>query len=98
RPRALDQARGERGRRGLHGGLPGPPVPGGRMNAGAVTLADLRTIDLFDDLSDEELREWVAVAELRHADANEVLHEHGEDVSGLILLLEGTARALLVEG
>jgi signal transduction histidine kinase len=68
------------------------------MSAGAVTLADLRTIDLFDDLSDEELHEWVAVADLRHVEADEVLHEHGEDVSGLILLLEGTARALLVEG
>ena len=27
-----------------------------------VSLAELRTVDLFDDLDDEQLAEWVAVS------------------------------------
>ena len=59
RPRALDQAGGERRRRGIDGGLARPPVPGRGMSpAGAapVTVADLRPVDLFDDLDDDRAR------------------------------------------
>ena len=42
RARALDQARGERGRRGLDGGLADPRVPGAGMSTAAITAADLR--------------------------------------------------------
>lgn len=68
------------------------------MSFGSITLADLRTIDLFDDSSDDELREWVAVAEARNAEPGEVLAEQGEPPPGLWLLLEGNAQAVLVDG
>jgi signal transduction histidine kinase len=63
-----------------------------------VTLADLRAVDLFDDLDDEQLAQWAAVARERHAEPGEVLAEQGEEPSGLLLLLEGTAQALLMDG
>ena len=61
RARALVQARRQRGRRGLDGRLADPPVPRRRMSAAAaLTLRELRTIDLFDDLDDDQLGEWLA--------------------------------------
>ena len=39
------------------------------MTATGLTLPDLRAIDLFDDLSDEQLGEWAAVAGVRDAAA-----------------------------
>ena len=53
RARALDQARGQRGRRGLDGRLAHPPVPRRRMTRHARD--ELRRVDLFDDLDDEQL-------------------------------------------
>ena len=35
------------------------------MSTLPVTLADLRAIDLFDDLDDAQLGEWLAVARPR---------------------------------
>jgi len=63
----------------------------------AVTPADLRRIDLFDELDDAELRQWVDVAEIRYFEPGEVLEDVGVQVSGLLLLLDGTARSFLVE-
>ena len=60
-------------------------------------LQELRRLDLFDDLDDEELGRWVAVAELREVPAGEVIAEPAQPVPGLILLLEGTVQTLLVE-
>ena len=71
RPRALDQARRQRRRRGLDGRLADPPVPGRRHERRAVTLAELRTVDLFDDLDDEQLGEWLVVATVRRARAGD---------------------------
>ena len=34
--------------------------------ATSITLDELRTIDLFDELADEELAQWPAVAHTRH--------------------------------
>ncbi|MBA3263416.1 MAG: Crp/Fnr family transcriptional regulator, partial [Thermoleophilaceae bacterium] len=68
------------------------------MSEAAVTLAELRAVDLFDDLDDEQLAEWVAVARVRRFEAGERLAEQGEPVPGLQLLLEGHAQALRVEG
>jgi signal transduction histidine kinase len=62
-----------------------------------VTLADLRAVDLFDDLSDDELGEWVAVASERLVGPGELIVEQGEEVPGLQLLLAGTAQTLLVD-
>jgi signal transduction histidine kinase len=60
-----------------------------------VTVEELRTVDLFDDLDDAELGEWVPVASPRHVDTGGVIAEAGEDPSGLTLLLEGEAQALM---
>jgi signal transduction histidine kinase len=62
-----------------------------------TTLADLRTIDLFDDLDDSELEQWLAVAQPREAEPGDVLAEQGEVPEGVILLFEGTAQALLID-
>ena len=40
--------------------------------------SELRTIDLFDDLDDEQLAEWLAVTRPRAAEPGEILAEHGE--------------------
>src|SRR5207302_1960350 len=82
---------------GFDGRVADPRVPGRRMSATAVTLADLRTIDLFDDLRDEELEEWVAVAHPRTAEHGEVLAEQGEEAPGVVLLLEGQLQAYLLD-
>ncbi|MEA2467368.1 MAG: hypothetical protein QOJ57_1494 [Thermoleophilaceae bacterium] len=66
--------------------------------AAALTLADLRTIDLFDDIDDEQLGEWLAIAEPFDAQPGDVLGEQGEELRGVILIFEGTALAQLVEG
>jgi CRP-like cAMP-binding protein len=56
-----------------------------------VTLAELRSVDLFDGIDDEQLAEWVAVARRRDVAAGELIVEEQDHVPGLILLLEGTA-------
>ena len=63
----------------------------------SLTLDDLRPVDLFDDLADAELAEWAAVAKPRDAAPGEVIAEQGSATAG-ILLLDGTAEALLVGG
>jgi signal transduction histidine kinase len=68
------------------------------MSTDVLTAADLRAIDLFDDLSDEQLEEWAALAELHHMAAGEVLAEEGEPPPGVLLLLEGSAEALVIRG
>jgi signal transduction histidine kinase len=64
----------------------------------AATLEELRTVDLFDDLDDEQLAEWVAACHVRRFQPGDVLAGQGEPVKGLQLLLDGHAQALLVEG
>ena len=62
------------------------------MRASApVTLAELRRVDLFDGIDDEQLAEWLAVAQPQELAAGELIVEEQDHVPGLILLLEGTA-------
>jgi signal transduction histidine kinase len=61
------------------------------MTSGPVALAELRSVDLFDGIDDEQLGEWLAVAVLREAQPGELVVEEQDHVPGLILLLEGTA-------
>lgn len=68
------------------------------MSAAPVTLEELRTVDLFEDLDDDELALWVAVAHPRHVAPGEVIAEQGEESPGLQLLLEGEAQALIIDG
>jgi signal transduction histidine kinase len=62
-----------------------------------VTIAELQAIDLFDDLDEAALEDWLAVARLRSYEPGEVIAEQGEEAPGVALLLEGVALALFVE-
>jgi signal transduction histidine kinase len=64
------------------------------MTAPAVTLADLRRIDLFDDLDDDTLAEVAASATSFTAEPGELIAERG-DVSGVVLLLDGVLETLI---
>jgi signal transduction histidine kinase len=61
------------------------------------TLADLRPIDLFDDLSDEELQRWVDAATVRDVPAGGLIAEKGDQSPGFKMVIAGTVQALLVE-
>jgi len=64
----------------------------------AFTVADLRPVDLFDDLTDDELAEWVAVAQSRTPVPGDVVVEQGQEPRGVMLLLEGHVQTMLVDG
>jgi signal transduction histidine kinase len=64
--------------------------------AAGVSVADLRPVDLFDDLDDEQLAEWAAVAQRIRYEPGELLAEQGVDVIGLTCLLEGEAQTRIV--
>ena len=70
----------------------------GPASSSAVTLAELRAVDLFDDLDDEELAHWVAVATAELLEPDAVVFEQGVEPPGLKLLLEGEVQTLLVDG
>jgi len=63
----------------------------------ATTTADLRTIDLFEDLDDEALAEWAAVTEPFSAATGEIVADKGKRM-GVLLLFSGLVQTLLVEG
>ncbi len=52
-------------------------------------LEDLRSVDLFEDLTDAELEQWAAVAQPRDVEDGELLLEQGVRSPGLLLLFEG---------
>jgi signal transduction histidine kinase len=66
------------------------------MSDAAVTLAELRGVDLFDGLDDAELAEWVPLARAHDVGPGEIIAEHGEEPAGLQLLLEGRAQAFVL--
>ena len=59
------------------------------------TVADLRTIDLFAELSDDELQVWCDAAELKDVPAGTVYTRREQTHTGLILILQGTVEAIL---
>jgi signal transduction histidine kinase len=63
-----------------------------------VTLAELRSVDLFDDLEDERLAEWVAVASVEQLEPGDLIFEQGVEPPGLKLLIEGEALVILIDG
>jgi signal transduction histidine kinase len=63
-----------------------------------VTLAELRSVDLFDDLSDDQLAEWAEATSVEALEPGDVVFEQGVEPPGLKLLLEGEALAILIEG
>jgi signal transduction histidine kinase len=54
-----------------------------------VTVADLRPVDLFDDIDDQGLDDWASVAKWRQAEAGEIVIEDGQESEGLLCLLQG---------
>jgi signal transduction histidine kinase len=62
-----------------------------------VTVPDLRPVDLFDDIDDDQLAEWAAVCESREYAAGDVIAEQGEETRA-VFLLEGTAEARIPDG
>jgi signal transduction histidine kinase len=63
-----------------------------------VTAADLRPVDLFDELDDAQLAEWAAVAEWREFEPGTVVLEAETEPDGLLLLLEGTLQTWVRNG
>ncbi len=61
----------------------------------ALAIDELRGIDLFEELSDDDLARWAQVAVVRNADEGEVIVEQGQSTFGFMLLLEGEMQALL---
>jgi signal transduction histidine kinase len=66
--------------------------------ASEITLADLRRVDLFDDLTDAELAEWIPVTHVRDLPPGFIVAEQGKPVPGVELLLEGSILTQLVVG
>jgi signal transduction histidine kinase len=62
------------------------------------TLAELRTVDLFDVIDDEQLAQWVDVTTVEELQPGELLFEQGVEPPGLKLLLDGEALAILIDG
>lgn len=62
-----------------------------------MTLVDeLRRIDLFDGLTDEQLTEWAAITPpIRDVEEGEVILEQGVDSPGPLLLFYGTTRGFI---
>jgi signal transduction histidine kinase len=63
-----------------------------------ATVAELRTVDLFDGLDDATLERWAAATVLRDLGVGDVVVEAGEEGHGLHLVLRGRLRVYAVEG
>ena len=66
--------------------------------AAPVTVADLRPVDLFDDLDDTKLAEWAAAAEGRDTEVGDVVLDENSESEGLLCLLEGTLQMFRHDG
>jgi signal transduction histidine kinase len=66
------------------------------MSTTTLTAADLRPIDLFDELDDEELGRWAAVTEVRDYAARDIIAEQGQHSEAMYFVFDGTIQALLV--
>jgi signal transduction histidine kinase len=64
----------------------------------ALSAADLRPVDLFDDLPDGALVAWAAAARLQVLAPGAVLVEAGEPPEGMICLLEGEVQTFVRDG
>jgi signal transduction histidine kinase len=59
-------------------------------------IDQLKRLDLFDGLSDEQLEEWAAVTEIRDAADDELLLAQGVESPGPLLLFDGRTKATQV--
>ena len=62
-----------------------------------ITAADLRTVDLFDDVSDDDLVPWLEVVREERVEPGGLIAEHGVPVSSMLLLLEGSGQNFVFE-
>jgi signal transduction histidine kinase len=67
------------------------------MRVASVTAADLRAVDLFDELDDDQLALWAAAAEPFDGEAGQILSEAGQHPIGLWLLLEGEVMTMRMD-
>ncbi len=63
----------------------------------SVTLDDLRAIDLFEGVPDEQLAAWVGPAEERCLEPGQDMRQGGEPLSRFTLLLEGRLDGYLIQ-
>jgi signal transduction histidine kinase len=63
-----------------------------------VTAADLRPVDLFDELDDDGLAAWAGVAEWRFAEPGDLVLKADTEPEGLLCLLEGTLQTSVRNG
>lgn len=68
----------------------------GQMGTPPVSIDELRSIDLFAGLSDDELARWQAATLAYEAFPGEQIAEENAAGQGVQLLLDGTARTLFV--
>jgi signal transduction histidine kinase len=61
------------------------------------TLEDLRRIDLFDELDDEQLALWQPITLIREAPTGTVIAKARDASAGVVLLLEGVVQGLVFE-
>jgi signal transduction histidine kinase len=61
------------------------------------TLAELREIDLFDELDDEQLALWQQVAVIREVPPDTVVAEPRQPSAGAFLLLRGVVQGVIFE-
>jgi signal transduction histidine kinase len=69
-----------------------------RVAGSQITLEELRSIDLFADLDDPQLAEWVPVTTIREVPEGVIVAEQDQPVRGVELLLEGSIATQLVVG
>ncbi|MGA9858362.1 MAG: ATP-binding protein [Solirubrobacteraceae bacterium] len=62
------------------------------------SVAELRPMDLFTELSDSELQVWCDAAEAHDVPAGTVMAKQDQTRTGLVLVLEGTIEALVQDG
>jgi signal transduction histidine kinase len=65
------------------------------MTLAPITLAELRGIDLFDDIDDVQLADWLAATTVGEAAAGDVLSEQGHKAPGVHFILDGMARGYM---
>ena len=60
-------------------------------------LDELRQIDLFDELDDQQLARWLEVAVIRRVPPDTVIAKPRDASAGVLLLLEGVVQGLIFE-
>jgi signal transduction histidine kinase len=74
-----------------------PPPPQPVTDVERPTLQELRRIDLFDDLDEEQLAKWRDIAVIREVPPDTVVAEPQDASAGVILLLDGMLQGLIFE-